>query len=89
MRINLFALIYSGDVRCIRSGGGGGVLFTSHIRKSNNLMNNIHKRAPKFTYDNKGNKLSDIAPPKMKAYCQRISLIFALLFLFLRFLNMQ
>ena len=38
------------------------------FRQSNNLMNNIHKRALKITDDNKGNKWNDIAPPNMNAY---------------------
>ena len=41
-------------------------------------MNSIHKRALKFTYDGKGNKLSDTAPPNMKAYCQSLKSCFAL-----------
>ena len=41
-------------------------------------MNSIHKRTLKFTCDDKGNKLNDLAPPNMKAYYQRLKFCFAL-----------
>ena len=41
-------------------------------------MNNIHKRALKFTYDDKGDKLNDIARPNMKAYYQSLKSCFVL-----------
>ena len=53
------------------------------------LVNSIHKRALKFTCDDKGNKLNDIAPPNMKAYYKSFKSCFALSLFFLRFLNMQ
>ena len=49
-----------------------GVLVINLFRQLNNLVNSIHKRALKFTYDDKGNKLNDIAPPNMKAYYQSL-----------------
>ena len=48
------------------------------FRQLSNLINNIHKRALKFTYDNRGNKLNDIAQPNMKAYYQRLKSCFVL-----------
>ena len=42
------------------------------FRQLSNLVNNIHKTTLKFTYDDKGNKLSDIAQPNMKAYYQSL-----------------
>ena len=38
----------------------------------------MHKRALKFTYDDRGNKLNHIAKPNMKAYYQRLKPCFAL-----------
>ena len=55
-----------------------GVLVITPFRQLNNLVNSIHKRALKFTYDDKGNKLNDIAPPNMKAYYQSLKSCFAL-----------
>ena len=65
------------------------VLVIIPFRQLNNLVNNIHKRALKFTYDDKGNKLNEIAPPNMKTYYQILKSCFALSLFFLRFLNMQ
>ena len=47
-------------------------------RQLSKLVNNIHKRALKFTYDDKGNKLNDIATPNMKAYYQSLKSCFVL-----------
>ena len=55
-----------------------GVLVITPFRCLNNLVNSIHKRALKFTYDDKDSKLNDIAPPNMKAYQQRLKSCFAL-----------
>ena len=66
----------------------GGISYYP-FRHLNNLVNSIHKRALKFTYDDKGNKLNNIAPPNMKAYYQSLKSCFALPSFFLRFLNMQ
>ena len=41
-------------------------------------MNSVHKRALKFTYDVKGKKLNDFAPPNMKAYYRSLKSCFAL-----------
>ena len=48
------------------------------FRQLSNLMNNIHKRAQKFTYDDTGNKLNDIAQPNRKAYYQSLKSCFVL-----------
>ena len=48
-------------------------------------MNNIHKRALKFTYDDKGNKLNDIAQPNMKAYYQSLKSCFVLFMFYASF----
>ena len=48
------------------------------FRQLSNLMNNIHKRALKFTYDDRGNKLNDIAQPNMNVYYQRLKSYFVL-----------
>ena len=48
------------------------------FRQLSNLVNNIHKRALKFTYDDKGNKLNDIAQPNIKAYYQSLKPCFVL-----------
>ena len=55
------------------------------FRQLSNLVNNIHKRALKFTYDNKGNKLNDIAQPNMKAYYQSLTSCFVLSMFFAMF----
>ena len=65
------------------------VLVITAFRQVNNLVNSIHKRALKFTYDDKGNKLNDIAPPNMKAYYHSLKSCFALPSFFLRFLKIQ
>ena len=39
---------------------------------------NLHQRALKFTYDDKGNKLNDVAQPNMKAYYQSLKPCFVL-----------
>ena len=59
-----------------------GVLVITPFRQLNNLVNSIHKRALKFTYGDKDNKLNDTAPPNMKAYCQSLKSCFALSLLF-------
>ena len=59
------------------------------LRQLSNLVNNIHKGALKFTYDDKGNKLNYIVPPNMKAYYQSLKSCFVLSMFFLQFLNMQ
>ena len=48
------------------------------FRQLSNLVNNIHKRALTFTYDDKGNKLNDIAQPNMQAYYQSLKYCFVL-----------
>ena len=48
------------------------------FRQLSNLVNNIHKRALKFTYDDKGNKLNEIAQRNMKAYYQSLKPCFVL-----------
>ena len=55
----------------------------------NNLVNTMHKKALKFTYDDKGNNLNDITPRSMKTCYQILKSCFALSLFFLRFLNMQ
>ena len=67
----------------------GGVLVIIPFRQLHNLVNSIHKRALKFTYDDKGNKLNDIAPPNTKAYYQSLKSCFVLSMFFWRYLNMQ
>ena len=54
------------------------VLLIPPFRQLCNLVNNIHKRALKFTYDDKGNKLNNIAQPNMKAYYQSLKPCFVL-----------
>ena len=54
-----------------------GITYTP-FRKLCNSVNNMHKRALKFTYDDRGNKLNDITEPNMKAYYQRLKPCFAL-----------
>ena len=58
------------------------------FRQLSYSVNNTHKRALKFTYDDKGNKLKDFSPPNMKAYYQSLKSCFVLSMFFLRFLNM-
>ena len=48
------------------------------FRELSNLVNNIRKKALQFTYDDKGNKLNDIAPPNMKTYYQSLKSCFVL-----------
>ena len=48
------------------------------FRQLSELVNNIHKRALKFTYDDKGNKLNDIATSNMKVYYQSLKSCFIL-----------
>ena len=62
-----------------------GVLVITPFRQLNNLVNSIHKRALKFTYDDKGNKLNDIAPPNMKVCYQSLESCFVLSMFFVIF----
>ena len=55
-----------------------GVLVIIPFRQLNNLVNSIHTRALKFTYDDKGNKLNDIGPLNKKTYYQIFKSCFAL-----------
>ena len=48
------------------------------FRQLRNLVNNRHKRVLKFTYDDKGNKLNDVAQPNMKTYYQSLKSCFIL-----------
>lgn len=52
------------------------------LKHPNNLINNIHKKALKFTYDEKGNKLNDFVLPNMTAIIRAWSLVFTHLCLF-------
>ena len=52
------------------------------FRELSNLVNNIRKKALKFTYDDKGNKLNDIAPPNMNTYYQSLKSCFVLSMVF-------
>ena len=54
----------------------GGLIY--YPLQTVNLVNSIHKRSLKFTYDDKGNKLNDISPPNMKACYQSLKSCFAL-----------
>ena len=55
------------------------------FRQLSNLVNNIHKRALEFTYDDKGSKLNDIAQPNMKAYYRSLKSCFVLSMFFCDF----
>ena len=55
-----------------------GVLLMLPFRQLSNLVNNIHERALKLTYDDEDSKLNDIALPNMKAYYHSLKSCFVL-----------